>query len=274
MKQLAVVIVTSLMFWGCGSSDDSGGDTSGDSGGTSTATSDGGTSTASSDGGSTGTDGDCDGPKTPECNNSNFLNQQSCEDAGHDWIEEYSTKETCEAADYNWILSGTSGTDGTGKLCDKLMSERAVGYSVGVMVPDMTLSNCGGEKISLYSALCEKKAALIYFASGWCQPCAEKMPKLESLHQKYGNDIEIWVAMRENTGPQDPATKVFCSEWTDEYSLTFPVVIDPTDKHTGNFLTSGSTFPVIVMVSGDGTIAAIETGGDVDLEAYIEALLE
>lgn len=218
MKHLILIIVISLMFWGCGSADDSGGDTSGDSGGT---------STAADDGGSTQTD---DG--------------------------------------------GTSASDGTGKLCDKLMSERAEGYSVGVMVPDMTLSNCSGEKISLYSALCEKKAALIYFASGWCQPCAEKMPKLEMLHQKYGNDLQIWVAMRENTGPQDPATKVFCSEWTDEYSLTFPVVIDPTDKHTGNFLTSGSTFPVIVMVSGDGTIAAIETGGDIDLEAYIEALLE
>jgi len=94
------------------------------------------------------------------------------------------------------------------------------------------------------------------------------------LHQKYGNDLEIWVAMRENTGPLDPATKVFCGEWTDEFSLSFPVVIDPTDKHTGNFLTSGSTFPVIVMVEGSGTIAAIKTGGDVDLEAYIEALLE
>jgi len=169
---------------------------------------------------------------------------------------------------------GTTATDGGTPRCDKLMSERAVGYDVGVMVPDMTLSNCSGDKLSLHEALCNKKAAMIYFASGWCQPCAEKMPKLESLHQKYGNEIEIWVAMRENTGPQDPATKYFCQEWTDEYELSFPVVIDPTDKHTGNFLTAGSTFPVIVMVDSSGTIQAIETGGDVDLEAYVQALVE
>jgi thiol-disulfide isomerase/thioredoxin len=142
------------------------------------------------------------------------------------------------------------------------------------MIPDITLSNCAGEMVSLHERLCQKNAAMIYFSAGWCQPCAEKMPKLEELHQKYGDDIEIWVAMRENSGPQDPATKVFCNEWTEEFELSLPVLIDPTDKHTGSFLKAGTTYPVTVMVSSDGVIQAIETGSDVDLESYIQALLD
>ena len=74
-------------------------------------------------------------------------------------------------------------------------------------------------------------------------------------------------------GPGQPATKAFCEEWVKEYSLTIPVMIDPTKKYVNDFLPSDGAMPVWMLVSKDGVIEVKHNGAGGDLEDLVEDLL-
>ena len=171
---------------------------------------------------------------------------------------------------------GTDGTDGTdGGECAAVAAAAGDSYEEGQKMVDYQLNNCAKEAVSASSLLCKSKCLLTYFGAGWCTPCREKQPTLQKYYEKYNKDgLEIAVILREDAGPDDPATSTFCQEWTDEYSLTFPVLTDPIDKVTGKFLGGGgATFPVIVLTNNEWQIGLKGDGGTTGLEDVIQACL-
>ncbi len=148
-------------------------------------------------------------------------------------------------------------------------------YAQGETMVDLELKNCDGEVIKMSEYLCDKKAVLMDFAAGWCQPCRDHQPELAKWHEKYADEgLGLLVILRENGGPADPATSTFCEEWKNEYSLPFDVLIDPTDKFTGNFLGGGgATFPMEVLVDHDWKIIVKSFGSSGDTEPVIQDVL-
>ncbi len=60
----------------------------------------------------------------------------------------------------------------------------------------------------------------------WCGPCVREMPALERLHQELGpSGLEIIAVSVDN--PRDNAA---VSEFRDRFSLTFPLLRDPSGK--------------------------------------------
>jgi peroxiredoxin len=154
-------------------------------------------------------------------------------------------------------------------------SGAGTGTEVGEKIEDITLTDCSGEQVKLSDVLCEKKLALIYYGSGWCQPCRDKMPTIQGWYEKYGDQgFGIYMILPENTGPLDPATKTFCGQWKSDYDLTFDVMIDPTKEYTSQFLEAGATYPVLMLVDHTWTIRYKQTGDQpADLEDIIKELL-
>ncbi len=161
---------------------------------------------------------------------------------------------------------GGGGTcAGAGTVCEQ-----------GQALLDVELQNCAGEKVRIADVACNGKATMVYFGAGWCQPCREKQPKLQKWHEQYAAaGLNVVVILREDGGPGDPATKGFCEEWTAEYGLTFPVLIDPTDKITSTCLGTGGTLPVTVVTSPTWQVYYKDIGGEApEAEATFTELLD
>ena len=157
--------------------------------------------------------------------------------------------------------AGTPDGGGTPSACPPAAGFGA-GTAEGEPSPDFTLVDCDGTERKLSELMCGKKVALIEFGAGWCQPCREAQPEIQKWQDAYGDKgLVVLEILRENKGPNDPATKAFCKEWRDtDYHLRgIHVTIDPTDKYTTAQL-SGGQLPVYLVVDATGTIKLKETG--------------
>lgn len=148
--------------------------------------------------------------------------------------------------------SGGAVCGGAGTACEQ-----------GQALLDVELKNCKGEKVRIADLVCNSKATLVYFGAGWCQPCRLKQPKLQKWYEEHAAEgLSIVTILREDGGPGDWATSGFCDEWTKEYGLTFPVLIDPTDKITSTCLGSGGLLPITVVTSPTWQVYYKNSGGD------------
>lgn len=168
----------------------------------------------------------------------------------------------------------SAGGTGAGVCTAPSAAFTGTGSEQGEKFGDFTLDDCEGVDTSASDVMCEGRVLLVYFGAGWCQPCREKQPKLKELFAKYEScGLRIVEVLREDSGPNDPATKTFCKQWRDDdFDLPFPVTVDPLDKVTATYLGSG-TFPIVLLVDQEGTIRLKEVGADsADLEALIQDL--
>jgi len=86
------------------------------------------------------------------------------------------------------------------------------------VAPDFSLEKLGGGTISLAEYKGRKGVVLDFFAT-WCPNCRRDVPKLNSLYEKYKDQIEvIGIDLHE-----DEST---VRKFVEKYGVTFPVVID------------------------------------------------
>ncbi|HJL18750.1 MAG TPA: TlpA disulfide reductase family protein [Sandaracinaceae bacterium LLY-WYZ-13_1] len=154
--------------------------------------------------------------------------------------------------------------------------EEGFGTSEGRKFSPFTLQRCDGSDYRFYGeeeGYCDARFTVVSIAAGWCNPCrveAEQMQ--ERLVEAYADQgVRVVVAIIQNNdfGAPDLA---FCDGWVDQYELTNPVLIDPTQETQIYF--PGDSLPAALIVDSEGTIRYREYGVSVGLETTRAALDE
>lgn len=101
---------------------------------------------------------------------------------------------------------------------DDVFQEEMEGTEVGDIAPDFKLETLDGEEIRLSDFLGER--VVLNFWATWCGPCKDEMPDIQRLSE----DRDVTVLAVNLTYSEDSIETV--SEFTDEYGLEFPILLD------------------------------------------------
>lgn len=97
---------------------------------------------------------------------------------------------------------------------------------VGSPAPDFTLKDLAGATFTLSEALKEKKGAVVFFWSIFCEPCKAELPVLQELINSYGEKGVDFVGIILDGAPMKEAVNAFITQ--EKY--TFRTLIDEKDE--------------------------------------------
>jgi len=138
--------------------------------------------------------------------------------------------------------------------------------AAGNTAPEFSLKSLDQKQYSL-RALLERGPVVTAFFKISCPVCQFTFPFLERLHQRYGSNGATFLGVSQDDAR---ATKSFASE----YSVTFPVVLDPDGYPVSNAYGLTSV-PTIFLIEAGGKVKVSSTGFDKkDLETISSELAE
>jgi thiol-disulfide isomerase/thioredoxin len=142
----------------------------------------------------------------------------------------------------------------------------------GESFPDVDLTTCDGAKVTLDTLRCQSTIMLVSIGAGWCQPCIEETPSLETASIELRDEGIGVVQVLFQDAMANPATTLFCTKWVDQFALTMPVFIDPVGDTLGPFEAAAAPFNVVV--DRDGKVLWAEVGVvPADLQGTLRSLL-
>ncbi len=94
---------------------------------------------------------------------------------------------------------------------------------------------------------------------------------LEAAAAELADEGVVIVQILFEDADADPATSVFCQQWTDQFELTIPVFVDPLGRTTELF--DQATTPLNVAVDRDGRVVWSAVGLVPDLVEQLRALV-
>jgi peroxiredoxin len=139
----------------------------------------------------------------------------------------------------------------------------------GFLAPDFQLPDAQGNIIQL-SAL-RGQPVLVNFWASWCPPCQAEMPAMQRVHEEYGSQGMVILAV--NTTYQDDETAAL--RFLQEHGLTFPVVFDRSGSPSRLYETRA--LPTTFFIGADGIIQEVVVGGPMSealLRSQAERLLK
>jgi thiol-disulfide isomerase/thioredoxin len=115
------------------------------------------------------------------------------------------------------------------------------------------------------------KVVLVDFWASWCAPCKGSFPVLEELHQKYGKDGLVIIAINLDDKREQ------MEEFLSKHAASFLILRDASKKLVG--AVNISSMPSSFVLNREGRIVAVHQGfrGDETKKQYlgeIEALLK
>lgn len=107
------------------------------------------------------------------------------------------------------------------------------------VIPGATLINhcyetSEGDYLSLADIYADEEAKLLLIttSAGWCSACIEEQPYLQQWYtDHYEDGLRIVVTLFEDENLV-PANLGYASDWKSRFSLTFPVVVDPSVEYS------------------------------------------
>ncbi len=123
------------------------------------------------------------------------------------------------------------------------------GLEPGQLAPDFTLPTLSGQEMSLS----ENRGKVIFMNmwASWCGPCHREAPDLQSYYDSYTGRFEILAV---NIGETDVEARGFVNQ----YSLTFPVLLDPSERVARMYELRG--YPTTYIIGRDGVILEVIVG--------------
>jgi len=138
-----------------------------------------------------------------------------------------------------------------------------------------SITDCDGNSVSLYDIISQSELTLFNVGAGWCEPCVEESETLDLdiFRQFCPRGLRVVQVLFQDEDSR-PATKLFCGEWRDRFTLSFPVVVDPLFSTVDYFDSVTAQTPLNFLVDRTGKIVFKEAGTPAsDLPQRIDALL-
>lgn len=135
------------------------------------------------------------------------------------------------------------------------------------LAPNFTLPDLSGRQIEFKTVYQRNKLTIVNFWATWCSPCRGEIPEFNRFYQDYkARGLEL-VAVN----LQEEASLV--SEFTEEYRMRFPVLLDAQGKVAKEYHITA--IPSTFILDGHGKILLARRGMmDYDqLKAVIEEYL-
>ncbi len=118
---------------------------------------------------------------------------------------------------------------------------------VGFKAPGFTARNLKGHRVQLADH--RGQVVILNLWATWCGPCRVEMPGLENLYRRYRSEgLEI-LAVSIDKGHADKVQK-----FTDEYQLSFPILLDTDGEVEGLYNTF--TIPTTYVIDKHGMVVA------------------
>lgn len=145
-------------------------------------------------------------------------------------------------------------------------SSSTVPVAVNYAAPLLTLSDLAGTEHSLVDY--HGQVVLVNLWATWCPPCKAEMPTLEAYYQAHLDDGFVTLAINDG----DPSEEV--ASFVHEYSLTFPVLLDPQYLATDHAFKT-SNLPSSFVIDREGNVR-LRWVGEIDrasLDKYVTPLI-
>ena len=117
--------------------------------------------------------------------------------------------------------------------------------------PDFNLLTPNGKSISLSDY--KGRTVLLNFWATWCIPCKKELPSMQRLYEDLKLDGFEIVAIS-----IDRDKKERVHQYIEEYSLTFPVLLDPSQKVRKDYFILG--LPTSYLIGKDGKLKGFISG--------------
>lgn len=143
-------------------------------------------------------------------------------------------------------------------------SEALVGLELGNRAPDFTLDTIDGDETSLWSL--RGQIVMINFWGTWCAPCRREMPDLQSLYENNMDEGFIILALATRGDTREDVL-----EFREEFSLTFPLLVDEGDLITDMY--SITSRPSTLIIDENGLIVFKHFGPVIESQ-LVEVLAE
>jgi peroxiredoxin len=124
--------------------------------------------------------------------------------------------------------------------------------TVGTKAPEFELKALDGKRFVLREELASGPMVLAFFKVG-CPTCQYAFPFLERLERAYGHKGVRIIGVSQNDPKQTAA-------FTKEFGVTFPVVLDDTDKYSVSNAYGLTNVPSIFWIAQDGEIEVSSVG--------------
>jgi len=120
-----------------------------------------------------------------------------------------------------------------------------------IPAPDFTLQTPHGNYVSLSNF--KGKAVLLNFWATWCVPCKKELPSMQKLYEALKLDGVEVVAIS-----IDRDKKERVHQYIKDYNLTFPVLLDPSQKVRKDYFILG--LPTSYLIGADGKLKGFISG--------------
>jgi peroxiredoxin len=124
--------------------------------------------------------------------------------------------------------------------------------TTGTKAPEFELNATDGKRISLQEELAHGPVVLAFFKVS-CPTCQYAFPFLERLHKAYGQKGVKLLGVSQNNAKDTAA-------FTKEFGVTFPVLLDDTEKYPVSNAYGLTNVPTIFWIGQDGEIEVSSVG--------------
>lgn len=138
----------------------------------------------------------------------------------------------------------------------------------GFLAPDFSLETMSGQQVHLSSL--RGQVVIVNLWASWCGPCRLEMPAFKKLHEEYGEQGLVILAVNSTAQDTPSAVEAFVAE----FQLPFTVLLDYDG--TVSRLYKLTALPTTFFIGRDGIISRVIVGGPLaesTLRAEIESLL-